>query len=191
MPKPGDVLIDSDGGRVVFRQTAATTNGELLEIEAYYPPHSELPVPHYHPNQEEYFQVVRGEMRVILDGEERHYRSGEEFVVPVGAHHSMQNVSDDEAKLIWQTRPALRTEYFHETIRSLADYDQVNDQGMPSLLQMAVIAREFRREFRLASPPYPIQWILFGLLAPIGRLKGYKGSYSPKNRGSKQSLVSD
>jgi quercetin dioxygenase-like cupin family protein len=175
MPKPGDVLIEADGGRVVFRQTAATTNGELLEIEAYYPSHSELPMAHYHPNQEEHFQVVRGEMRVILEGEENNYQAGEEFVVPVGAHHAMQNVSDEEAKLIWR----------------LADYDKVNEQGMPSLLQMAVIAREYRREFRLASPPYPVQWILFGLLAPIGRLKGYKGSYSPKNKGPEQSLVSE
>lgn len=39
---------------------------------------------------------------------------------------------------------------------------------------MAVVAREYADEFRLASPPWPVQRALFAVLAPLGRLAGYE-----------------
>ena len=39
---------------------------------------------------------------------------------------------------------------------------------------MAVIASEYADEFRLASPPWPVQRALFAALAPVGRLLGYR-----------------
>jgi hypothetical protein len=44
-------------------------------------------------------------------------------------------------------------------------------------LQAAVIARSYAGEFRLASPPWPVQQLLFAILAPIGRLLGHRPTY--------------
>jgi hypothetical protein len=41
MAKPGDELNDSEGGKIIFKETAATSNGRLLEMEAHYPANSE------------------------------------------------------------------------------------------------------------------------------------------------------
>ena len=42
---------------------------------------------------------------------------------------------------------------------------------------MAVLFREYAGEFRLARPPWPVQRTLFALLAPLGRLLGYRARY--------------
>jgi len=183
MAKPGDELVDPQGGRLVFRQTAGSTGGELLEMEAYYEPNSELPPEHYHPNQEERFEVVTGIIRTIVDGQERSYHPGEDFTIPPGVSHAMHNVSDEEGHVIWQTRPALRTEMFHETIRGLSRDGKLSAGGTPDFLQAVVIAQEYNQEFRLKKPPYAVQWLLFAVLAPLGKLKGFRGRY-PEYSGS-------
>jgi hypothetical protein len=77
-----------------------------------------------------------------------------------------------------EVRPALRFEAFFETFFGLAQDGKVNPKtGLPNPLQMAVMMREFRNELILARPPRLVQTLLFGLLASIGRLLGYKGQY--------------
>jgi hypothetical protein len=50
--------------------------------------------------------------------------------------------------------------------------------GLPNPLQWAVISREFKDEFRPARTPLLGQEVLYTLLAPIGKLLGYKARYA-------------
>jgi hypothetical protein len=90
------------------------------------------------------------------------------------------------ARVNWQTRPALKTEAFFETIWGLAKDGKVNDKGVPTLLRVALIAREYEDVFRLASPPWAVQRLLFGSLAPIGILLGYRAEYPYSQHGVSQ-----
>lgn len=174
MARVGEVLENPvSGQRIVFRKTASQTDGELLEVECVYtkPTPSRPPV-HYHPGQEERFEVLSGEVRVVIDGGERAYDEGEEFVVPPGVPHGMWS-EEAGTRLTWQIRPALKTEAFFETLWGLAASGKTGESGAPNLLQGALIAREYADEFRLASPPWVVQRILFGVLAPAARLLGY------------------
>jgi len=174
----GDVFENpASGQRLIFRKTAADTGGELLEVEAVYTkPSPSRPPVHVHPRQEERFEVLAGEVRAVVGGEERTLGTGELFVIPPGTPHGMW-AEKTGTRLLWQTRPALGTEAFFETVWGLAKDGKVNDKGVPNPLQAAVIAREFEQEYRLASPPWAVQAALFGTLAVVGRLLGYKGRY--------------
>jgi hypothetical protein len=59
----------------------------------------------------------------------------------------------------------------------LAQDGKVNKRGMPNLLQLAVFVREFADVMQFTRPPRIVQEILFGLLAPLALLFGYRGSY--------------
>ena len=48
---------------------------------------------------------------------------------------------------------------------------------MPNLLQLAVFAQEFTDVMQFTHPPRSVQGMLFGLLTPLARLLGYRGSY--------------
>jgi hypothetical protein len=89
----------------------------------------------------------------------------------------MHNAGSEEAHVIWQTRPALKTEALLETFWGLARDGKTNTKGVPNLLHAAVLMREYQDEFRLTQPPLAIQKVFIGMLAPIGTLFGYKGRY--------------
>jgi uncharacterized cupin superfamily protein len=179
MARAGDMLTSSAEGkeRLLIRQTGAETAGVLLEIEATYQPGGAFPPMHYHPEQHEHFDVLAGAVAVrSLDGE-RIYRAGESFDIPRGMAHTMRNGGAGEARVLWQTYPALQTLAFYETLYGLARDGKTNAAGLPGLLHMAVLLREYRRELVLSSPPRAIQRVLFGALALCGALRGYRGRY--------------
>ena len=171
MALAGEVLENPvSGQRIVFRKTG----GDLLEVEAVYtkPTPSRPPV-HYHPYQSERFEVLSGGLEVTVDGKERTLEEGEVLSVKPGTPHSMWS-EEPGTRVNWQTRPAMKTEAFFETLWGLARDGETDERGAPNLLRMAVIAREYVDEFRLASPPWPVQKALFAALAPAGRLLGYE-----------------
>ena len=175
MATAGETLENrASGQRIVFRRTAAETGGDLLEVEAVYtkPTPSRPPV-HYHPYQRERFEVLSGRLEVMVDGKERTLGEGEVLTVPPGTPHAMWS-EEAGTRVNWQTRPAMKTGSFFETLWSLAGDGETDERGAPNLLRMAVIAREFADEFRLARPPWTVQRALFAALAPAGRLLGYR-----------------
>ena len=54
------------GERIHFLQTAADTDGELLEFELELTPDGHVPGAHVHPEQEERFHVLEGTMKFRL-----------------------------------------------------------------------------------------------------------------------------
>lgn len=182
MAKTGDVLDNPfTGQRLVFRKTARETGGELLEVESVYTkPSPSRPPAHYHPHQEERFEVLSGALRVRVGDEERMLREGDVLVVPPNTPHEMW-AEEGGVRVSWRTYPALETESFFETLWGLARDGKTNEKGAPNLFRMAVIAREYADEFRLAKPPYPVQRMIFAALAPAGRLLGYRARY-PERR---------
>jgi quercetin dioxygenase-like cupin family protein len=167
------------GQDLVFRRTTADTGGEVLEVESVWRSGSTEPVEHYHPAQEERFEVTAGMLAARVGGEKRMLSPGDTLVVPAGTPHAMWNASDGETRAVWETRPALKTERFFETAWGLAEAGKVNKSGVPEPLQLAVLMREYDGEFRLTKPPRAIQRAVFGLLAPIGRLLGRRGYRPP------------
>ena len=59
----------------------------------------------------------------------------------------------------------------------LANAGKTNARGMPGLLQLALIGREFQDVMRFTRPPRAVQAVMFGLLGPLGRMRGYRGIY--------------
>lgn len=171
MIRAGDVVGNEDMTETLrFIKTAADTNGELLEMEATYKPGGKLNpnIQHYHPSQDERFEVASGSISTLINGQERIYSAGEAFDVPRGTVHIMANVSEEPAVVLWQVRPAMVSEDFLATVWSEAYEKQQN------LLQLAVLVRAYNPVFRLAKPAYPVQVVVFGFMALIGRLRGYR-----------------
>jgi mannose-6-phosphate isomerase-like protein (cupin superfamily) len=165
------------GQQLTFRKTSGDTGGKLLEVDSIYTkPSPSRPPVHYHPRQEERFEVLSGELHALIGGEERNLKVGETLVIPRGIPHSMW-AQEAGTRVNWQTRPALKTEAFFETLWGLAKDGKTNDKGVPNLLQAAMIAQHYAQEYRLVSPPRLVQKVLFGSLAEVGRLLGYEAQY--------------
>jgi quercetin dioxygenase-like cupin family protein len=179
MAKSGDVLEHPvTRERIVIRKSARDTNGELFEVDIYLQPGGFVAAEHIHPLQEERFEVISGTLSGRVAGKELAGRPRAKIVVPPGAPHVWWNSGDTELHVFAEVRPALNFESFFETFFGLAQDGKVNPRtGLPNIFQMALVMRAYRNELILARPPRIVQTVIFGLLAPIGRLFGYKGVY--------------
>jgi quercetin dioxygenase-like cupin family protein len=173
MARRGEQISNGAGMSLRFLKTAADTGGELLEMEATYEKSRARPPEHFHPRQVEHFEILEGTMHARIGGEDRELRTGDTVEIEAGVPHSMWNEGPGTARTLWQTRPALRTEDFFESLFRLAR-DGAAEGGKPGALRTAVFASEFRDEFRTTSPGPMAQVLAIGVLAPIGRLLGRK-----------------
>jgi hypothetical protein len=69
------------------------------------------------------------------------------------------------------------TGYQIETLFGLARLGYTNPKGMPYLLQLALVGREFSDAIVFRSPPLAVQRVVFGTLAPLARWRGYRATY--------------
>lgn len=166
------------GQSIRFLQTGSDTGGALLEMESSFAPRSLEPVSHYHPEQRETFTVLQGSIYVRINGTVKELKAGEQLNIKPNTAHSMWNPSATTAVVNWKVQPALSTEYFLETGMGLAAAGKVNAKGLPPVLQTALLLRKYKNVFRLAKPPYFLQRMVFGALAPVARVTGYKAVYA-------------
>src|SRR4051812_1416394 len=90
------------------RVTVVRQTPELLELEATYDPGGSAPPAHFHPGQDEHFEVLSGSVRVrTSDAGERELAAGETIDVPRGTVHQFWNGGSETAVVRWQVRPAL------------------------------------------------------------------------------------
>ena len=82
---------------------------DALEVEASYGPNGSPPPKHFHPSQDEHFEVLAGTMRVRVGKEEHELSAGEEIDIPRGRAHQMWNSGSEPARVRWVTSPGLRT----------------------------------------------------------------------------------
>jgi mannose-6-phosphate isomerase-like protein (cupin superfamily) len=145
---------------------------EVLVVRASYAPNGIAPPAHYHPEQEEHFEVVDGELRVEVAGVERRLRAGETLNILRGTSHRMWNPHSLPALARWETRPAGRTERWFIALAALQGTDFVDSAGRPKALPFAALAQEYRDTFRLASRPQAIARIAVSVLAHVARAVG-------------------
>lgn len=175
MARAGEVLENPlTGERIAFHRTAGDTNGEALEYEVWARPRGFFVQEHVHPRQEERHEVVDDTIRLRIDIEERVLGPGDSVTVPAGTPHQVVAEGEDLLKLRMQSRPALRSEQLLELFMKLGRDERVARRGRPSLLQLAVVAREFEDEGYPTRPPLAVQRAIFGPLAALGRLRGYR-----------------
>lgn len=147
--------------RVWYLQTAETSHGAVHEQRVEYLPGSPFPPTHYHPAQDEDFEVEAGRMLFVVDGEEHVVEAGGTLHIPRGTPHRARNASTTESAVVrWETRPALRTTTFFATAARLGD-------GM-GLLDAALLAHEFRDVFR----PTGVKRLLVPVIGRAARLVG-------------------
>lgn len=140
MARAGQVIHGERGHELRILQTG----GELLEMEATYAQAGTLPPAHYHPRQDERFEVLEGSIRTIVDGQARTYSAGESFEVPRGTVH--QITPAEPARMKWEARPALRLAEFLERIHG------ATPEGPPTAENYGEVLAEFRDEIQFVAP---------------------------------------
>jgi quercetin dioxygenase-like cupin family protein len=137
---------------------------------------------HFHPAQVERFSVQEGELTMLRDGRKSVLRAGQGAKIEPGVWHDWWNEGDVDAIVHGDITPGERFVHMAETLFGLAREGHVNKRGMPHPLQLALLATEFSDVIVFRKPPAAVQRVLFRILAPLARRRGYRATYPSLSR---------
>jgi mannose-6-phosphate isomerase-like protein (cupin superfamily) len=139
MVHPGQEIKRANG----FVLRIESLDEELLAMQAHYVGDAPLAQAHYHPSQDEHFEVLSGRIHAVIDGDEVWYDQGEKFDIPAGTSHQM--AAEGPTVMRWEVRPALRTaEFFERFYHAL-------DNGFPEGTTAEDFLAEYSDVFRLTD----------------------------------------
>jgi mannose-6-phosphate isomerase-like protein (cupin superfamily) len=177
MAKTNDIIENPViGDKLQFLVTAEDSKGELLKVKLWNKIGAQGPPEHIHPKQIEIFEVISGTAGIKLHGTEHILTAGQTVTVPMNAPHTFRNAGENELIMTAELKPALQTEYFLETMYSLAKKGKVNKDSVPNnFLHFMTILNEYYGESFIVGPPVPAQKILAKIAGGLGKFLGYKG----------------
>lgn len=147
---------------------ASATRGEYVEIECTAEPGSGTMV-HYHPEQEETFQVLEGGLEVLQDGRWAAVPAGASHTIPKGAVHAWRNASKGRSRFRNVHRPAGGFQDQMETLDRLVRAGKVRGtKDLRSIIHMSMSAVRHKPDVTVKPP----QWVV-NFMAYLGRRLGY------------------
>ncbi|MFB9414302.1 MULTISPECIES: cupin domain-containing protein [Dactylosporangium] len=168
------------GEKVVVRTPSSQTGGERTVMDVYATPGGAVSGEHIHPVSAERFTLVRGRVAFLIGGRQVTLEEpGQSILVQPGIKHRWWNCTGDESYHICEVigNAARWEELVLRQMFGLAQDGRTSPEGMPHLLQLAVTTQEYGDVVRFTTTPLAVQRLVFGVLAPIGRLLGRKGRY--------------
>ena len=182
MSKSGEVYENPvTGERVVVRLGTEESDGNHLVVDLYVAPDGAVAGEHVHQDIEEIFSVVRGTVGFRIDGREDVAGLTRRLVVPPGVVHDWWNAGPEEAHVIVELRGEIRRlerfETMISTLFGLARDGKTDARGRPSILRASLLAREFDDVITFTRPPLILQRLLFGMLAPLAHLLGFRAHF--------------
>lgn len=136
-------------------------------------------MPHLHPTFEERFEVLEGEIAMVVGRRRVRASAGDSVVVPPGVRHTYANTGATAAHLRCHARPPTPAlQQFLEDAAALGRMGSYTRQALPrsfrGLLQLAVMARHYRNSTVILRPPPWLHGLLIAPLARLGELRGYR-----------------
>lgn len=130
---------------------------------------------HVHPGSDEHFEVLKGRLRVEIAGAVHVVEAGQSVVVPRGAAHHFRNAHAGVTECRIRFSPPLRQRGFFRNFAWLAQHRPhwFSEAGDPPLLLVALVLNAYPGHLYLAGPPIWLQRLLFAVLAPVARWRGY------------------
>src|SRR3954471_9572161 len=131
-----------DGSSYALRTSTADAGGGFVEFEWIFPAGTFAPPPHMHPSQVEEYEVLEGELDVLIGSKWRTLLAGESASVPVGVNHTFRRPRQF-VRVRNVHRPALGFEPFIESMsRTLAarGVRGTRDPRLPVYLAQAWLA---------------------------------------------------
>lgn len=154
---------------------------DALVVEVEYAPQGSPPPPHFHPSQDEHFEVIVGALRAVVDGKVHTLHAGDGLDIPRRAVHQLWNPGDTPTHATWSTRPAGRTRDWFAGLDALHRTSLTGRKGVPGPLAFAMLLTAYRDTLRLARRPRLMVSVVLRLLAALGRLRGHRLPPSPRS----------
>ena len=148
------------------------TSDGALEWELELAPGGRVPSAHAHPEQEERFTVLAGQLRLRVGRRRVLARPGDTVVIPPGTAHHFANPGPEPARIAVRSSPALSMTDLLATAAAMASEQQAAGRAFPRLADLVLFLDDFRRE---VAAPYLPAGLVRAVIAPLARLARRRG----------------
>lgn len=131
-------------------QSTSDTEGEFVSFELTIAPGLPSPPPHLHPRSSDVFEMISGELDIMIGEKWRTLRPGEEVSVPAGTPHTVRNSFGAPVTVREIHRPALHMETY---VRHMHELMRARGISRPRDPRLAIV-------FAMATLQYPDTLIL-------------------------------
>lgn len=177
MATSGQVLTNPlTGDTYEFLETAQDSQGKRVSVKMHVRTKGKLVPDHLHALQDETFEVLDGELTILLENKIHVLHAGDSIKLPVNHPHNHYNTGTEPVVFIHRVSPALDFEFLVENLVGLSS-DGKRPNGKGNLLQELVTLRYIDSKSFLAHIPIGVQKFLMNTLGPLGRALGYRAIY--------------
>lgn len=121
-------------------------SGGLGVFELTVPPGANVPPPHRHSHNEEFFYVVEGSIGYSVDGDARELGPGEWMSTPRGSVHAFRNTGTRTARALVVLTPDIGAQYFHDVAAV------INAGGPPDRAKLGAVMASYGLVAAAAQP---------------------------------------
>ncbi|ODS99186.1 MAG: cupin [Lautropia sp. SCN 69-89] len=121
-------------------------SGGLGVFELIVPPGANVPPPHSHSHNEEFFYVVEGSIGYSVDGESRELAPGQWMSTPRGSVHAFRNTGTQTARALVVLTPDIGAQYFRDVA------EVVNAGGPPDRAKLLEVMSRYGLVAAAAQP---------------------------------------
>ena len=183
-PRSGDTIVNAEQGqRMVLRQTAHETDGELVQVEVFLKPGGG-PDAHVHLGQDAKLTVRAGELTVLMNDEEHRLGVGDTLVVPAGKSHKPTNQGTRDARVVLEMRPAGNYDQFLVQYHGFMTEEGAVRSDKDVFWQMVLFGPRYHTF--AGNTPVVLQRAVSFLLAPTARFLGYQSFYPEYTVGARK-----
>jgi quercetin dioxygenase-like cupin family protein len=126
---------------------------------------------HTHPEQEEYFTVISGQLEVYQKNKWIALKAGEKIFTPKNTAHSYRSRSAENCLFKYHLTPKRNFSNMLLTFEKLTTERKLNSTSdIKSIIYLALTFKKFRSEITSVNPP---QFVI-NIMASIGTLLGFK-----------------
>ncbi|MBO0771840.1 MAG: cupin domain-containing protein [Actinobacteria bacterium] len=174
--KQREIVNPLSGERIIITGRPETGGGTLA-WELVLAPGGRVPSSHAHPEQEECFTVLAGQVRFRIGWRRLLAGPGQTVRIPPGTVHHFANGGPLPARVAVTTVPALGMADLLGTAAAMAREQHAAGRPLPRLLDLALFMREFEREVRAPYLPRPLVRLVTRLVSGLAARRGRAGRY--------------
>lgn len=156
-------------------KTPTDTNGRSLEMEWELLPNTGGTPLHIHPEAEESYRVLSGQLEVNLNGKWQLLQQGEEITVPAGTPHTFRNPVNSITRVYNTHSPAMRFDEYFEGLSSVVNKLSRGSQKSLKInfnvaTHLSMLMKKYKKEIVSVNPPD----FVVSLLNSVGQIRGLK-----------------
>lgn len=125
---------------------------------------------HTHPEQEEYFKVVSGQIEVYKKNKWHTLKKGDEIIIPKQTAHTYRSRCTEDCIFEYMLTPKRHFSEMMQSFEKLQNTGKLKGKDLKSIIYLALTFKKYKEEVKSVVPPD----FVISVMAGIGKLLGFK-----------------